>query len=214
MVGHSGSGKSTLIKLIQRLYDVQNGEITIDGQNIINLTKKSLRRAIALVPQEPILFHRSIAENISYGKPEATSSEIEAAAKLAYAHDFITNLPNGYNTEVGERGFKLSGGERQRIAIARAILADCPILILDEATSNLDSVSESLIKKALDNLMEGRTTIIIAHRLSTIKAVDRILVFSQGNIVEEGTHEDLVADLDSLYHGLYTIQFKSDIISG
>ncbi len=210
LVGHSGSGKSTLIKLIQRLYDVQNGEITIDGQNVKNLTKKSLRRAIALVPQEPILFHRSIAENISYGKPQATPSEIEAAAKLAYAHEFITNLPKGYNTEVGERGFKLSGGERQRIAIARAILADCPILILDEATSNLDSVSESLIKKALDNLMNGRTTIIIAHRLSTIKAVDRILVFSQGKIVEEGAHEDLVADLDSLYHGLYTLQFKDD----
>lgn len=206
LVGHSGSGKSTFIKLIQRLYDVQDGNITIDGKNIYKITKQSLRSAIAVVPQEPILFHRSIAENIGYAKPNATRSEIEQAAHKAYAHDFIINLPNGYDTQVGERGVKLSGGERQRVAIARAILADCPILVLDEATSSLDSVSEALIQKALDNLMIGRTTIIIAHRLSTIKAVDRILVFSKGEIVEEGSHETLLANLDSRYYALYSLQ--------
>ncbi|WP_424096351.1 ABC transporter ATP-binding protein [Moorena producens] len=206
LVGHSGSGKSTFIKLIQRLYDVQDGKITIDGKNIYKITKQSLRSAIAVVPQEPILFHRSIAENIGYAKPNATRSEIEQAAHKAYAHDFIINLPDGYDTQVGERGVKLSGGERQRVAIARAILADCPILVLDEATSSLDSVSEALIQKALDNLMIGRTTIIIAHRLSTIKAVDRILVFSKGEIVEEGSHETLLANLDSRYYALYSLQ--------
>ncbi|WP_041238558.1 ABC transporter ATP-binding protein [Gloeothece citriformis] len=206
LVGHSGSGKSTFIKLLQRLYDVQEGEITIDDQNIRDITQQSLRKAIAVVPQDPILFHRSIAENIGYGKPDATSAEIEEAARKAYAHDFIINLPEGYDCQVGERGVKLSGGERQRIAIARAFLADCPILVLDEATSSLDSVSEALIQKALDNLFIGRTTVIIAHRLSTIKAVDRIFVFSQGNIVEEGNHETLVSDLKSYYYSLYSVQ--------
>ncbi|WP_245602822.1 ABC transporter ATP-binding protein [Gloeothece verrucosa] len=210
LVGHSGSGKSTFIKLLQRLYDVQEGEITIDDQNIRDITQQSLRKAIAVVPQEPILFHRSIAENISYGKPDATRAEIEEAARKAYAHDFIINLPEGYDSQVGERGVKLSGGERQRIAIARAFLADCPILVLDEATSSLDSVSEALIQKALDSLFIGRTTVIIAHRLSTIKAVDRIFVFSQGNIVEEGTHETLLSDLKSHYYALYSLQSRSN----
>jgi ATP-binding cassette subfamily B protein len=206
LIGSSGSGKSTFIKLIQRLYDVTGGCITIDGQNIRNVTKKSLRSAIAMVPQEPILFHRSISENIAYGKLDATQEEIEEAARKAYAHDFIMSLPNGYGTPVGERGVKLSGGERQRVAIARAILADCPILILDEATSSLDSLSEALIQKALENLMTGRTTIIIAHRLSTIKAVDRIFVFSKGRIVEEGNHETLLSKPDSQYSMLYSLQ--------
>ncbi|MEH1790995.1 MAG: ABC transporter ATP-binding protein [Nostoc sp.] len=206
LVGRSGSGKSTFTKLIQRLYDVQNGDIAIDGQNIRDVTQQSLRRKIAVVSQDPILFHRSIAENIGYGKPDATQSEIEQAARQAYAHDFIINLPDGYDTKVGELGVKLSGGERQRVAIARAILADCPILVLDEATSSLDSVSEALIQKALDNLITGRTTIIIAHRLSTIKKVDRILVFAQGRIAESGTHETLIANLDSDYYALYSLQ--------
>ncbi|CAD5951765.1 ABC transporter B family member 5 [Planktothrix tepida] len=206
LVGHSGSGKSTFMKLLQRLYDIENGQITIDGQNIQNITKQSLRSAIAVVPQEPILFHRSIAENIGYGKPDATQDEIEQAARQAYAHDFIMGLPEGYETQVGERGTKLSGGEHQRIAIARAILINSPILILDEATSSLDSVSEILIQKALNNLMAGRTTIIIAHRLSTIQAVDRILVFSQGKIIEEGSQETLLANSNSHYRVLYALQ--------
>jgi ATP-binding cassette subfamily B protein len=206
LVGRSGSGKSTFTKLIQRLYDVQKGEISIDGQNIHNVTKQSLRRNIAIVSQDPILFHRSIAENIGYAKPEATRSEIEQAARKAYAHDFIINLPDGYDTKVGTLGIKLSGGERQRVAIARAILADRPILILDEATSSLDSVSEALIQKALNTLITGRTTIIIAHRLSTIKEVDRILVFAQGQIAEQGTHNALLANLDSHYYALYSLQ--------
>lgn len=181
LVGASGSGKSTLTKLIQRLYDVQAGTICIDNYNIRQVTKQSLRKAIAIVPQEPILLHRSIRDNIAYGKPDATQAEVEDAAIQAFAHNFITRLPQRYNTEVGERGLKLSGGERQRIAIARAILTNSPILILDEATSSLDYTSEDLIQKALANLMAERTTIIIAHRLSTIKAVDRILIFSRQN---------------------------------
>ena len=206
LVGHSGSGKSTLVKLIQRLYDINSGQITIDGQNIQNITKKSLRAAIALVPQEPILFHRSIAENIGYAKPDATREEIEQAARQAYAHDFIIGLSDGYDTQVGERGTKLSGGERQRIAIARAILINAPILVLDEATSSLDSESEVMIQKALNNLMSGRTTIIIAHRLSTIQASDRILVFSQGKIIEEGSQGALLGNPDSHYRLLYFLQ--------
>lgn len=206
LVGHSGSGKSTFVKLVQRLYDIQGGEIRIDGQNIADVTQGSLRRTIALVPQEPILFHRSLAENIAYGHPGASQEEIEAAAEQAYAHDFISGLEHGYDTLVGERGIKLSGGERQRVAIARAILADAPILILDEATSSLDSVSEHYIQKALENLMKGRTSITIAHRLSTIKSVDRILVFDQGRIVEQGTHAELIARDQSHYKTLYEIQ--------
>lgn len=206
LVGHSGSGKSTLVKLVQRLYDVQGGHVLIDGQDIARVTQESLRRAIALVPQEPILFHRTLAANIAYGKPEATPDEIVAAAQKAYAHDFIAALPHGYDTMVGERGVKLSGGERQRVAIARAILADAPILILDEATSSLDSVSEHYIQKALDSLMEGRTTITIAHRLATIRNASRILVFDKGRIVEEGPHDELVLRAGSLYRELYEMQ--------
>lgn len=206
LVGFSGSGKSTFVKLLQRLYDVQGGAIRIDGQDIRTVTQESLRKAIALVPQEPVLFHRSIATNIAYGKPEATMEDIMEAARKAYAHDFIVSLPHGYDTLVGERGIKLSGGERQRVAIARAILADAPILILDEATSSLDSVSEHYIQKALENLMDGRTTITIAHRLATIKSVDRILVFHKGKIVETGRHSDLIRTPDSYYKRLYEMQ--------
>ncbi len=206
LVGYSGSGKSTFVKLVQRLYDVQGGAVRIDGQNIAAVTQESLRRNIALVPQEPILFHRSLVENIAYGKPDASMDEIVEAAHKAYAHEFIQTLPKGYDTLVGERGVKLSGGERQRVAIARAILTDAPILILDEATSSLDSVSEHYIQKALAELMEGRTTITIAHRLATIKSVDRILVFDQGQIAEQGTHDELVKREGGVYRRLYEMQ--------
>lgn len=206
LVGVSGSGKSTFVKLIQRLYDINGGEIRIDGQNIAGVTQESLRQAIALVPQEPVLFHRSLAENIAYGRIDASQEEIEAAAREAYAHDFIARLPHGYDTLVGERGVKLSGGERQRVAIARAILADKPILILDEATSSLDSVSEHYIQLALERLMQGRTTITIAHRLATIQNADRILVFDQGQIVEQGTHSELLSRGQSVYRSLYEMQ--------
>ena len=206
LVGQSGSGKSTFVKLVQRLYDVQGGEIRIDGQNIAAVTQESLRKAIALVPQEPILFHRSLAVNIAYGRPGAPMDAIVDAAKKAYAHDFIGTLPLGYDTLVGERGIKLSGGERQRVAIARAILSDATVLILDEATSSLDSISEHYIQKALEELMRGRTTITIAHRLATIRAVDRILVFDQGRIVEQGSHAELIARPDSHYRRLYEMQ--------
>ncbi|MBL4589885.1 MAG: ABC transporter ATP-binding protein [Alphaproteobacteria bacterium] len=206
LVGHSGSGKSTFVKLVQRLYDIQGGAITIDGQNIADVTQESLRKTIALVPQEPILFHRTLSDNIAYGLPGATKGAIVKAAKQAYAHDFISRLPQGYDTLVGERGVKLSGGERQRVAIARAILTNCPILVLDEATSALDSVSEHEIQKALKTLMHGRTTITIAHRLATIKAVDRILVFEDGHVIEQGTHDELVATDGSQYKRLYEMQ--------
>lgn len=206
LVGHSGSGKSTFVKVLQRLYDLQSGEIYIDGVNISDVTQSSLRQAIALVPQDPILFHRSLRDNIAYAKPQTSEEEIVNAAQKAYAHEFIMSLPQGYNTLVGERGIKLSGGERQRVAIARAILSDAPILILDEATSALDSVSEHYIQKALAELMKGRTTITIAHRLSTIKDVDRILVFDQGKVVEQGTHNILLNDKKSHYKKLYDMQ--------
>ncbi|WP_432283303.1 ABC transporter ATP-binding protein [Aminobacter sp. BA135] len=206
LVGHSGSGKTTFVKLIQRLYDVGGGKITIDGQDIAKATQSSLRSQIAIVQQEPILFHRSLAENIAYSRPGATQAEIEHAAKLASAHDFIQRLPKGYGTLVGERGVKLSGGERQRVAIARAFLADAPILILDEATSSLDSESEVLIQQAMERLMVGRTTLIIAHRLSTVRALDRLLVFDRGEIVEEGRHEALVRREGGIYRRLFERQ--------
>jgi len=192
LVGPTGSGKSTFVKLLQRLYDVDGGRILIDGQDIARVTQGSLRRAIAVVPQDPALFHRTIAENISYARPEATAEEIALAAKRARADDFIRRLPKGYDTLVGERGVKLSGGERQRVAIARAFLADAPILVLDEATSSLDVETERQVQAAMEELMVGRTTIVIAHRLSTIRGADRILVFDQGRIVEEGRHAELV----------------------
>jgi ATP-binding cassette subfamily B protein len=206
LVGHSGSGKTTFVKLIQRLYDVSSGAIRIDGHDIREMTQSSLRQQIAIVQQEPILFHRSLAENIAYARPGATRAEIVEAARLASAHDFIAALPKGYETMVGERGVKLSGGERQRVAIARAFLADSPILILDEATSSLDSESEMLIQKAMERLMVGRTTIVIAHRLSTVRALDRLLVFDKGRIVEEGTHETLVARDGGIYRRLFERQ--------
>jgi ATP-binding cassette subfamily B protein len=206
LVGPSGSGKTTFVKLIQRLYDVSDGAIRIDGTDIREATQASLRSQIAIVAQEPILFHRSLAENIAYARPGATRSEIVEAAKLASAHDFITALPKGYETLVGERGVKLSGGERQRVAIARAFLADSPILILDEATSSLDSESEMLIQHAMERLMVGRTTIVIAHRLSTVRALDRLLVFDKGKIVEEGTHEELVRRESGIYRRLFERQ--------
>ena len=206
LVGHSGSGKTTFVKLIQRLYEVTDGRIVIDGQDIAQATQTSLRSQIAIVQQEPILFHRSLAENIAYARPEASQAQIERAARLANAHEFIARLPRGYQTLVGERGVKLSGGERQRVALARAFLADAPILILDEATSSLDSESEALIQEAMDRLMSGRTSIVIAHRLSTVRAMNRILVFEHGRIVEEGSHEALLCRPHGRYRRLFERQ--------
>lgn len=193
LVGRSGSGKTTLTTLLLRLEDLTRGRIVIDGQDIAHVTQTSLRRQIAYVAQEPMLFHRSIRENIAYGRPDASDAEVERAAREANAWEFIERLPDGLDTEVGERGVKLSGGQRQRVAIARAILMDAPILVLDEATSALDSESERLIQDALENLMRGRTAIVVAHRLSTVASLDRIVVLSHGAIAEDGTHEELVA---------------------
>ncbi len=206
LVGESGSGKSTFVKLMQRLYDLEAGRILIDGQDVLAVTQSSLRQTISIVPQEPILFHRSLSENIAYCRPGASKEEVVRAAKQAHAHAFISSLPQGYDTLVGERGVKLSGGERQRVAIARAFIADAPILVLDEATSSLDSVTEAEIQSAIGALMEGRTTILIAHRLSTIRKVDRILVFSKGSIVEQGTHESLATKPDGVYRRLLETQ--------
>jgi ATP-binding cassette subfamily B protein len=205
LVGHSGGGKTSFIRLLQNLYSIQNGRILIDGQNIELGSRDSLRRAIALVPQDPILFHRTLRENIAYAKPSASMAEIRAAAQKAHIEDFILKLPEQYETLVGERGIKLSGGERQRIAIARAILADRPILILDEATSSLDSESERAIQDALRTLTHGRTSIMIAHRLSTILDADRILVFESGRIVEEGSHDQLIKQ-NGVYANLFKLQ--------
>ncbi|WP_439497905.1 ABC transporter ATP-binding protein [Bosea sp. (in: a-proteobacteria)] len=206
LVGRSGSGKTTFVKLVQRLYDVTAGRIAIDGRDIADATQTSLRAQIAIVQQEPVLFHRSLAENIAYARPGASMARIVQAAKLANAHDFIMRLPKGYATLVGERGVKLSGGERQRVALARAFLADAPILILDEATSSLDSESEALIQEAMERLMQGRTTIVIAHRLSTVRAMDRILVFDRGEVVEEGSHETLLTRENGAYRALFEKQ--------
>lgn len=192
LVGHSGGGKTTITKLLLRFMDIQDGQILVDEQDIALIRQHQLRQAITYVPQEPLLFHRTLADNISYGKPSASQTEIIKVAKMAHAHEFIEQLPHGYDTLVGERGVKLSGGQRQRIAIARAMLKDAPILLLDEATSALDSESEKLIQDALWKLMEGRTAIVIAHRLSTIQKMDRIVVLDEGKIVEQGTHKELV----------------------
>jgi ATP-binding cassette subfamily B protein len=206
-IGSSGAGKTTIIKLLMRFYDPQQGTIMIDGQSIAKVTQDSLHEQVSLVPQEPILFHRSLLDNIRYGCRDASDTEVMRAAKQAHCHEFIAHLPEGYQTFVGERGVKLSGGERQRIAIARAILKNAPILILDEATSSLDSESEALIQDALQTLMKGRTVIAIAHRLSTIMRMDRILVIEHGRVSDEGTHEELL-EKKGIYQKLWNIQAK------
>jgi len=206
-VGPSGAGKSTAISLIPRFYDPQDGRVLIDGHDLRTVTVQSVRSQVAAVSQDVQLFNTTIAENIRYGRLEATDDEVERAARAANAHDFIAALPDGYDAEVGERGVKLSGGQRQRIAIARALLRDAKILLLDEATSSLDSASEALVQEALQRLMEGRTTLIIAHRLSTVQDADRILVFDDGRIVQRGTHDELFAR-DGLYQDLAALQFR------
>lgn len=206
LVGPSGAGKSTLVSLIFRYFDVQDGGIYIDGQNIADVTQDSLRAHVALVPQDPLLFHRTLLENIRYGLRDATNEEAIAAAREAHCDEFIDRLPQGYRTLVGERGIKLSGGERQRVAIARAILKNAPILVLDEATSSLDSHSEGLIQDALARLMQNKTTIVIAHRLSTIMKMDRIVVIREGEVHETGTHEELIAKPKGLYKKLWELQ--------
>ena len=205
LVGRSGSGKSTLIKLLARHYDLQGGEICIDGQNIALVKQDSLRKYIAVIPQEPALFNRTIMENIRYGNLKATDEEVFEAAKKAYCHDFISALPHGYNSKVGERGVMLSGGERQRIAIARAILKNAPILILDEATSALDSESEHYIQDSLRNLMNGKTVIAIAHRLSTLKEMNKLVVMEKGRIIEQGSHDELLSQ-HGIYYNFYNLQ--------
>lgn len=205
LVGPSGAGKSTITKLLLRFHDVNSGEVLIDGQNIAHVKQDSLREAVSYVPQEPVLFHRTLMENIRYGRRDATDEEVIAAAKQAHCHEFISKLPLGYDTYVGERGVKLSGGERQRVAIARALLKGAPILLLDEATSSLDSESEALIQDALSVLMKGKTVIVIAHRLSTILSMDRIIVIEGGQVVAEGTHQELLSQ-GGLYQKLWNIQ--------
>lgn len=205
LVGPSGGGKTTITKLLHRFMDIQDGKIMIDCQDISQVPQRDLRNAIAYVPQEPVLFHRSIAENIRYGNPDAPDEEVIKAAKLAHAHEFIKDLPDGYDTLVGERGMKLSGGQKQRVAIARAILVDARILVMDEATSALDSKSEQYIQDALETLMQDHTTLVIAHRLSTIKKLDRIIVMKEGTVVEDGTHSELLAQ-KGIYHELWSHQ--------
>ncbi|MDP3794704.1 MAG: ABC transporter ATP-binding protein, partial [bacterium] len=206
LVGPSGAGKSTIVALIFRFFDVASGGIYIDGTNITDVTQESLRSQLSLVPQDPVLFHRTLFENIRYGRRTATNKEVLEAAHLAHCDDFIARLPDGYNTYVGERGIKLSGGERQRVAIARAILKDAPILVLDEATSSLDSHSEAMIQDALKTLMRGKTTIVIAHRLSTIMNMDRIVVIGDGQVRETGTHRRLLENSGGLYKQLWELQ--------
>ncbi len=211
LVGHSGSGKTTITKLLLRFADIQSGQILIDGQDIARIKQDDLRRNISYVPQEPMLFHRSLAENIAYANQDASMEEIINVAKSAYAHEFISKLPDGYDTLVGERGVKLSGGERQRVAIARAMLKDTPIIILDEATSALDSVSEHYIQDALNNLMQGCTVLVVAHRLSTIQRMDKIVVFEDGEIKEQGTHEELLSG-DGVYHNFWQQQVSGMLL--
>ncbi len=208
-IGPSGGGKSTIAKLLFRFYNLNGGSISIDGQNIDAVTQDSLRSAFAFVPQEPILFHRTLMENIRYAKPDATDEQVIEAAKLAHAHEFIASFPQQYDTMVGERGIKLSGGERQRVAIARAILKDAKILVLDEATSSLDSESEMYIQDALKKLMHNKTTVVIAHRLSTIMQMDRIVVIDDGEVIEEGKHQELLKANQGMYQKLWGIQAGS-----
>ncbi len=205
LVGSSGAGKSTLVALLMRFYDLESGTITIDGQNIGRVSQGSLRRNIAVIPQDTALFHRSLMDNIRYGRTDAGDDEVIEAARMAHADEFIRDLPHGYDTLVGERGVKLSGGQRQRIAIARAMLKNAPILVLDEATSALDSESERLIQESLFRLMQGKTVIAIAHRLSTIAALDRLVVMDHGVIVEDGAHGALLKQ-DGLYARLWNMQ--------
>ena len=207
LVGPSGAGKSTLVSLIPRFYEVTSGALLVDSIDVRDLKIQDLREAIGMVPQETILFSGTVKENIAYGRLDATDEEIEQAARAAHAHEFVMEFPDAYNTIVGERGVKLSGGQRQRIAIARALLKNPAILILDEATSSLDSESERLVQDALEHLMQGRTTFVIAHRLSTVRRADRIIVLNEGRIVEEGTHEALLANA-GLYKQLHDIQFR------
>ena len=206
LVGPSGAGKTTFVRLLLRLYSPTSGKILIDGQDIAKVSQESLRKSISMVPQDPILFHRTLAENIAYGKRDAIKKEIEQADRLAHCNEFISNLPFGFETYVGERGIKLSGGERQRVAIARAILKNAPVLVLDEATSSLDSHSEMLIQDALNNLMQDKTVIVVAHRLSTIQKMDRIIVIDNGKIIEQGSHLELLANTGSLYKKLWELQ--------
>jgi len=206
IVGSSGAGKTTFVRLLMRLFNLTSGKITIDGIDISQISQENLREKISFVPQDPVLFHRTLTENIRYGRRDATDEEVLVAARLAHCDDFISSLPSGYETYVGERGVKLSGGERQRVAIARAILKNSPILILDEATSSLDSQSELLIQDALHKLIQGKTTIVIAHRLSTIREMDRIIVLEKGKIIEDGVHEELANKKGGLYKKLWDLQ--------
>jgi subfamily B ATP-binding cassette protein MsbA len=209
IAGPSGAGKSTLANLVPRLYDVSSGAILVDGHDVRSVTRASLRHSLGIVPQETVLFATTIRENIAYGRPDATLEQITVAAEAAQAHEFISTLPQGYDTDIGEGGVKLSGGQRQRIAIARALLRDPRILILDEATSSLDAESESAVQAAIGKLLEGRTALIIAHRLSTIRNADRILVLDRGRIVEQGTHDELMA-AGGLYRTLYETQLREE----
>lgn len=206
IVGESGSGKTTFIKLLFRFFDIQWGKILVDGQDIAQVTQDSLRDNISMVPQDTVLFHRSIKENIAYGNPDASDEEIVAAAKMARCHEFISKLSHGYDTTVGERGIKLSGWERQRVAIARAILENKRILVLDEATSSLDSQSEHLIQEAMDEVIKNKTAIVIAHRLSTIMKMDKIIVMDKGRIIEKWSHKELLAKENGIYKKLRDIQ--------
>ncbi|MES1164694.1 MAG: ABC transporter ATP-binding protein, partial [Verrucomicrobiota bacterium] len=213
LIGHSGAGKTTLVTLLMRLYDIQRGVIRIDGQDIAGVTQGSLRRSIGLIPQDVVLFHRTLLENIRYGRVDATDGEVFRAAQRAHAHEFILGLPDGYQTLVGERGVKLSGGQRQRIAIARALLKDAPILVLDEATSALDSESEALIQAGVSEAMAGKTVIAVAHRLSTLAHLDRLLVLDGGRVVEDGTHAELLA-VGGVYATLWRRQVGGFLLDG
>ena len=214
LIGFSGSGKTTLVRLLLRLFNISLGKIKIDNVDISTISQENLRENISFVPQDPVLFHRTLMENIRYGRRNASDAEVLVASHLAHCDEFIDKLPHGYETYVGERGVKLSGGERQRVAIARAILKNAPILILDEATSALDSHSEALIQDAFHNLIKNKTTIVIAHRLSTIREMDRIVVLDKGEIIEDGKHEDLIQTKNGLYKKLWDLQaggFKNQI---
>ncbi|MEP6268900.1 MAG: ATP-binding cassette domain-containing protein, partial [Paracoccaceae bacterium] len=209
-VGPSGAGKTTILQMIQRFYDPQKGRVLLDGVDVAQLEREAYRRHLALVPQDPMIFAASARENIAFGRPDATNAEIEDAAKAAAAHDFISNLPNGYDSPLGERGVMLSGGQKQRIAIARAILRDAPVLLLDEATSALDAESERVVQQAVDRLSQDRTTLVVAHRLATVKRADRIIVLEDGQIVAQGSHDELVAE-DGIYARLARLQFTDGI---